>query len=218
MPTTKKTVTTKSPGVRPSARKPATEARGGDLPILAFADPRAFSTWLAASHATSRGVWLRLAKKASGPPSVTYVEAIDVALTWGWIDGQKRPADEASWLQKFTPRGVRSPWSKINRDKATALIAAGTMQPPGLAEVERARHDGRWDAAYDPPSRSVVPEDLAAALAANPRASAFFATLDAANRYSVLYRIQTAKKPEKRAKRVEQFVAMLARHEKIHDR
>ncbi len=191
---------------------------GGELPTLAFADVRAFSTWLAANHATSRGAWLRLAKKASGTPSVTYAEAIGVALAWGWIDGQKRPGDATSWLQKFSPRGARSIWSKINRDKATALIAAGSMQPPGLAEVERARRDGRWDAAYDAPSRAAVPEDLAAALAANPRAAAFFATIDAANRYSVLFRIQTAKKPETRARRIEHFVAMLARHEKIHDR
>ncbi|HEY3815904.1 MAG TPA: YdeI/OmpD-associated family protein [Polyangiaceae bacterium] len=196
----------------------AAEVPAGELPTLAFADRRAFSTWLAANHATSRGVWLRLAKKASGVPSITYAEAIEVALAWGWIDGQKRPGDETSWLQKFSPRGARSMWSKINRDKATALIAEGAMQAPGLAEVERARRDGRWDAAYDAPSRAAVPDDLAAALAANPRAAAFFATLDAANRYSVLFRIQTAKKPETRAKRVQHFVAMLARHEKIHDR
>jgi len=224
MRTTKKTESTKAPLTRPSTKKvaakpaAAAEVPPGELPTVAFADPRAFSTWLAANHASSRGVWLRLAKKASGVPSVTYAEAIDVALTWGWIDGQKRPGDESSWLQRFSPRGARSMWSKINRDKATALIAAGTMQPPGLAEVERAKRDGRWDAAYDSPSRAAVPEDLAAALAVNPRAAAFFATLDGANRYAVLWRVQTAKKPETRAKRVEDFVAMLARHEKIHDR
>jgi len=224
MRTTNKTESTNSPGIQPSTKKAAAkpaaaaEVPGGELPTLAFADPRAFSTWLAANHATSRGVWLRLAKKASGTPSVTYAEAIGVALAWGWIDGQKRLGDETSWLQKFSPRGARSTWSKINRDKATALIAAGAMQPPGLAEVERAQRDGRWDAAYDAPSRAAVPEDLAAALAANPRAAAFFARLDAANRYSVLFRIQTPKKPETRAKRIEHFVAMLARHERIHDR
>jgi uncharacterized protein YdeI (YjbR/CyaY-like superfamily) len=224
MRTTKKTGSVKAPGTQPSTKKgaakpaAAAEVPAGELPTVAFADPRAFSTWLAANHATSRGVWLRLAKKASGVPSVTYAEAIDVALAWGWIDGQKRLGDGASWLQRFSPRGARSMWSKINRDKATALIAAGTMQPPGLAEVERARRDGRWDAAYDAPSRAAVPEDLAAALAANPRAAAFFATLDAANRYAVLFRVQTAKKPETRAKRIEEFVAMLARHETIHDR
>jgi uncharacterized protein YdeI (YjbR/CyaY-like superfamily) len=224
MRTTKKTESKKAPGIRPStkrvAAKPAdaAEVPAGELPTVAFADPRAFSAWLAAHHATSRGVWLRLAKKASGIPSVTYAEAIDIALAWGWIDGQKRPGDATSWLQKFSRRGARSIWSKINREKATALITAGVMQPPGLAEVERAQRDGRWDAAYDGPSRSAVPEDLAVALAANARAAAFFATLDAANRYSVLFRIQTAKKPETRARRIEEFVAMLARHEKIHDR
>ncbi|MGD0835072.1 MAG: YdeI/OmpD-associated family protein [Polyangia bacterium] len=222
MRTTNKTESTNSPGSQPSTKKAAAkpaaaaEVPGGELPTLAFADPRAFSSWLAANHATSRGVWLRLAKKASGTQSVTYAEAIGVALAWGWIDGQKRLGDETSWLQKFSRRGARSTWSKINRDKARALIAAGAMQPPGLAEVERAQRDGRWDAAYDAPSRAGVPEDLATALAANPRAAAFFATLDAANRYSVLFRIQTPKKPETRAKRIEHFVAMLARHEKIH--
>ena len=224
MRTTNKTESTSSPGIQPSTKKAAAkpaaaaEVPGGELPTVAFADPRAFSTWLAANHATARGVWLRLAKKASGTPSVTYVEAIGVALTWGWIDGQKRPGDETSWLQKFSPRAARSMWSKINRDKATALIAAGAMQPPWLAEVERAKRDGRWDAAYDAPSRASVPDDLAAALASNPRAAAFFATLDAANRYAVLFRVQTAKRPETRARRVSDFVAMLARNEKIHDR
>jgi uncharacterized protein YdeI (YjbR/CyaY-like superfamily) len=207
----KKTESTKAPGIGPSTKT-------GELPTHAFADPGAFSRWLATNHGTSRGVWLRLAKKASGIPSVTYAEALDVALAWGWIDGQKRLGEEASWLQKFSPRRARSTWSQINRDKATALIAAGTMQPPGLAEVERAQRDGRWDAAYAAPGRAAVPEDLAAALAANPRAAAFFAMLDAANRYSVLFRIQIAKKPETRAKRIKHFVAMLARHEKIHDR
>ena len=223
MRTTNKTESTNSPGIQPStkkaAAKPAAAAeidascRPSPLPTRALSprgSPRA--------TATSRGVWLRLAKKASGTPSVTYAEAIGVALAWGWIDGQKRPGDETSWLQKFSPRGARSIWSKINRDKALALIASGAMQPPGLAEVERAKRDGRWDAAYDAPSRAAVPEDLAAALATSPRAAAFFATLDAANRYSVLFRIQTPKKPETRAKRIEHFVAMLARHEKIHDR
>jgi uncharacterized protein YdeI (YjbR/CyaY-like superfamily) len=213
----KKTASTKPPGVDP--KKPAAKraAEAPELPTVAFADARAFATWLAVNHATSRGVWLRLAKKGAGTPSVTYAEAIDVALVWGWIDGQKRPADETSWLQKFCRRGARSMWSKINRDKATALIAAGAMRPPGLAEVERAKRDGRWEAAYDAPSRAVVPEDLAAALAANPRAAAFFATLDAANRYSVLFRVQAPKKAETRARKIEEFVAMLARGERVHE-
>jgi uncharacterized protein YdeI (YjbR/CyaY-like superfamily) len=169
------------------------------------------------SHdASSRGIWLRLAKKASGTASITYAEAIDVALTWGWIDGQKQRGDEASWLQKFTRRGAKSVWSKINREKALALIAAGTMQPSGLAEVERAKQDGRWDVAYDPPSRATVPDDLQAALAKDARAAAFFLKLDARNRYAVLWRVQTAKKAETRQKRIEGLVAMLAQGEKLH--
>lgn len=191
-------------------------ARGTELPTLSFATPRAFSDWLADHHSSSRGIWLRLAKKASGTASITYGEAIDVALAWGWIDGQKRRGDEASWLQKFTPRGVRSVWSKINREKALALIDAGAMQPAGLAEVERAKRDGRWEAAYDPPSRATVPDDLEVALANDARAAAFFATLDARNRYAVLWRVQTAKKAETRQKRIAELVAMLARGEKVH--
>ncbi|WP_437683998.1 YdeI/OmpD-associated family protein [Sorangium sp. So ce131] len=184
--------------------------------MVAFAQPRAWADWLASNHASSRGVWLKLAKKGSGVASVTYAEALEVALAWGWIDGQKRPLDDAFWLQKFTPRGPKSVWSKINRDKALALIAAGEMKPPGLAQVERAQQDGRWDAAYDSPSRAAVPDDLSAALAANPRAAAFFAALNAANRYAVLFRVHTAKKPETRQKRIALFVEMLARHEKLH--
>jgi uncharacterized protein YdeI (YjbR/CyaY-like superfamily) len=188
----------------------------GEMPIIAFARPRAWADWLALHHASSRGVWMKLAKKATGVASVTYAEALEVALAWGWIDGQKEKFDDAAWLQKFTPRGPRSMWSKINRDKALALIAAGEMQPSGLEEVERAKRDGRWEAAYDPPSRATVPPDLAAALAANARAAAFFATLNAANRYAVLFRIQAVKKAETREKKIAQFVEMLARQEKLH--
>lgn len=188
----------------------------GEAPIVAFPHQPAFSEWLAENHASSRGVWLRLAKKGSGVDSITYAEAVESALAWGWIDGQKQRGDDASWLQKFTPRGPKSVWSKINREKALALIAAGQMQPPGLAQVESAKRDGRWEAAYDPPSKAAVPDELAAAFAKDARAAAFFATLDAANRYAVVWRVQTAKKPETRARRVEQLVAMLARHEKLH--
>jgi uncharacterized protein YdeI (YjbR/CyaY-like superfamily) len=188
----------------------------GEVLIVAFPHQPAFSDWLVENHASSRGVWLRLAKKGSGVDSITYAEAVESALTWGWIDGQKQRGDEASWLQKFTPRGPKSVWSKINREKALALIAAGHMQPPGLAQVESAKRDGRWEAAYDPPSKAAVPDELAAAFAKDARAAAFFATLDAANRYAVVWRVQTAKKPETRARRVEQLVAMLARHEKLH--
>ena len=187
-----------------------------ELPTLSFATPRAFSDWLADYHASSRGIWLRLAKKASGTVSITYPEAIDVALAWGWIDGQKQRGDETSWLQKFTPRGAKSMWSRINREKALALIKSGAMQPAGLAEVERAKLDGRWDAAYDPPSRATVPADLEAALAKNARAAAFFKALNAGNRYAVLWRVQTAKKAETRQKRIAGLVAMLARGEKLH--
>lgn len=186
------------------------------LPTLSFATPRAFSDWLADYHASSRGIWLRLAKRASGTVSITYAEAVEVALAWGWIDGQKQRGDGASWLQKITPRAAKSGWSKINREKALALIEAGAMQPAGLAEVERAKQDGRWDVAYDPPSRATVPDDLLAALAENPPAAAFFQTLDARNRYAVLWRVQTAKKVETRRKRIAVLVAMLARGEKVH--
>lgn len=207
-----------SPVKKAAVKKAATakKAPAGELPMAAFEHPRAWAEWLAANHASSRGVWMKLAKKGSGVASITYPEALDVALAWGWIDGQKRSHDETAWLQKFTPRGARSIWSKVNREKALALIASGDMQPSGLAEVERAQKDGRWEAAYDSPSRATVPEDFAAALAANARAAGFFSTLNAANRYAMLFRIQTVKKAETRARRIAQFVEMLARHEKLH--
>lgn len=195
----------------PPAKTPAAA-----LPTLSFPTPDAWSAWLVTHHASSRGLWLKLGKKQAGVPSITYAQALEVALAWGWIDGVKHKHDEAWWLQKFTPRGARSVWSVINRDKALALIAAGAMKPSGLAEVERARKDGRWEAAYEPQSRATVPEDLAAALAKNARAAAFFVTLSSANRYAVLYRIQGAKKPETRAARIAKFVEMLARHETLH--
>ena len=183
---------------------------------LSFQDAGAWSKWLTSNHASSSGIWLRLAKKGSTSSSVSYADALEVALAWGWIDGQKGKLDDSWWLQRFTPRGPRSIWSKINRDKALALIAAGTMKPAGLAEVDRAKGDGRWEAAYDSQGRATVPVDLAKALAADPRAARFFETLDSANRYAVLFRIHTARKAETRAIRIEKFVAMLARHEKLH--
>jgi uncharacterized protein YdeI (YjbR/CyaY-like superfamily) len=186
------------------------------METLSFADARAFAAWLRKYHAASDGVWLKLAKKAAGVPSVTYAEAIEVALVWGWIDGQKQALDERYWLQKFTRRGARSLWSKINRDKATALIAAKKMMAPGLAEVERAKQDGRWEAAYDSPKSSTVPDDLQAVLDGKPRAAKLWATLDAANRYAILWRVQTAKKAETRARRIDELVAMLARGEVLH--
>jgi uncharacterized protein YdeI (YjbR/CyaY-like superfamily) len=187
-----------------------------DKPIVTFSDHEKWRAWLARHHATSTGVWLRLAKKASGAKSLSYAEAIDVALCYGWIDGQARRADDGYWLQKFTPRTKRSMWSKRNREKATALMAAGAMAPAGRAEVERAKADGRWDAAYDSPRDAVVPADLRSALNGNPRAKRFFNTLDRQNRFAILFRIQTARKPDTRARRIARFVAMLAREEKIY--
>ena len=200
-----------------SARAKRASAAAGDAP-LALASAKEWERWLSRHHASSPGVWLRIAKKGAGTPSPTYAEALDAALAWGWIDSQKRALDAHAWLQRFTPRSAASPWSKINRGKASVLIAAGRMQPPGLAEVERAQQDGRWDAAYDGARTSTVPEDLAAALAASPRARDFFPQLDGANRYAVLYRVQTAKRPETRTRRIAELVAMLARHETLHPR
>jgi len=187
-----------------------------DIPVASFADAREWSAWLVSHNRSSSGVWLKIAKRASGNVSVTYAEALEIALVWGWIDGQKKTFDNAWWLQKFTPRGARSMWSKINRDKAIALIATGKMTPAGLAEVERAKTDGRWDRAYESQSSASLPEDLAEALANNPRAEKFFATLEAHNRYAVLWRVQNAKKAETRARRIAQFVEMLAKREKLH--
>ena len=195
-----------------ATRKPIT----AEFPTHEFPSARAFADWLAAQHAVADGVWIRFAKKASGIPSVTYAEALEDALCWGWIDGQSKRVDDVWYLQKFTPRRARSIWSKVNCAKATALIESGRMQSAGIAEVERARKDGRWERAYDSPSRATVPDDLAAALAKNKRAAAFFTTLDSRNRYAILHRVQTAKKPETRARRIADFVAMLARRDKIH--
>ncbi len=190
-------------------------------PVLAMTTATAWSAWLADHHARSAGVLLRLAKRSRrgadpGAGALTYAEALEVALAWGWIDSQKHALDNGAWLQRFTPRGPRSSWSKINRAKAEALIARKAMKPPGLAEVERARNDGRWERAYDGARASTVPADLAAALARDARARAFFDALDAANRYAILYRVQTAKRLETRAARIARFVAMCARHETIH--
>ncbi|GAC1368703.1 MAG: YdeI family protein [Actinomycetota bacterium] len=187
-----------------------------DLPVLAFASQDAWCAWLAQEHAAARGLWLKLAKKGSGVASVSYQEALDVALCYGWIDGRKGALDETWWLQRFTPRGPRSKWSQINRDRASALIEAGAMRPAGLEQVQRAQADGRWAGAYAPQSTAAVPQDLAQALAAQPVAQAFFATLNSANRYAVLYGIGEAKRPETRTRRIEKFVAMLARQEKLY--
>lgn len=184
--------------------------------ILYFPCAKDWEEWLAAQHTTLAGVWLRLAKKGSAMQSVSYREALDTALCYGWIDAQKKPESDQAWLQRFTPRREKSIWSKLNRERAAALIEAGRMRPAGLVQIERARQDGRWEAAYDSPAKAGVPDDFAAALARNARAKAFFATLDRANRYAVLWRIQTAKKAETRARRIRQFVEMLERHQKLH--
>jgi len=184
-------------------------------PVISFATVPDCEAWFAENHRDHRGFWLKIGK-AGGPTTVTYAEALEIALCHGWIDGQKRGLDEAFWLQRFTPRGPRSKWSQINRDKVEALIAAGAMRPAGLREVDRARADGRWDAAYAGQKSATVPDDLAAALDADPEAAAFFATLSSVNRYAILYRVQDAKRPETRARRIEKFVAMCRNHETVH--
>ncbi|NHC15990.1 YdeI/OmpD-associated family protein [Motilibacter deserti] len=186
------------------------------LPVVAFADASEWEAWLEREHASCPGVWVRLAKKGSGIASVSYAEAVEGALCQGWIDGQSASMDEATWLQKFTPRRARSKWSKINCERVEGLVAAGRMRPAGLAEVERAKADGRWDAAYDPPSTATVPADLQAALDADPAAAAAFASLNASNRYAILHRLHDAKKPETRARRLEKFVQMLRDGQKLH--
>lgn len=191
------------------------EMRAG-LPILAFPDAAAFEAWLAQAPADSPGLWLKLAKEGSGCASLSKAEAIDAALCHGWIDGQLNPYDEQWWLIRFTPRSRRSKWSQKNRERAEQLIAEKRMCPGGMAAVAAARADGRWEAAYAPASRIAVPADLQAALDANPEAAAFFGTLTGANRYAVLYRIGAVKKPETRARKIADFVAMLARHETFH--
>ena len=183
---------------------------------LSFKAQAPWSAWLAKNHGKSVGVWLRVAKTSTKLPSITYAEAIESALCYGWIDGQRKSDGDEYYLQRFTPRTAKSIWSKINRDKALALIERGAMKAAGLKEVERAKSDGRWERAYDSHKTSVVPDDLQAALDHNPKARAFFPTLSAQNRYAILFRIQTAKKPETRIKRIQTFVAMLERHETIH--
>jgi len=187
-----------------------------EIPTLHFKNAKAWETFLSKNNGTSNGIWLQLAKKSSGTTSVTYSEALDIALCHGWIDGQKKAFDESFWLQKFTPRGARSIWSKINREKALDLIQSGRMKPAGLLEIEKAKVDGRWAAAYDSQKSATVPVDFQAELDAHPDANTFFSTLDSGNRYAILFRIQTAKKPETRSRRVQEFIAMLERKEKIH--
>jgi len=188
-----------------------------DLPIHLFARPGELEAWLEENHASCEGVWLKIAKKGAAEPSVTYGEALQLALCFGWIDSQKRGFDDQHFLQRFTPRRPRGRWSRINREKAEVLIEAGKMRPAGLAEVEAAKADGRWEAAYEGQRTAKVPPDLQRELDANPTAAEFFASLDSANRYAITYRLEEAKKPETRERRLRKFVAMLERGEKIHN-
>jgi uncharacterized protein YdeI (YjbR/CyaY-like superfamily) len=187
-----------------------------ELPVIPFESREAWERWLEANHESPSGLWIKFAKKASGVETVVYAEAVEVALCFGWIDGQVARFDDDWYLQRFTPRRPRSKWSQINVERADSLIDQGLMRPAGLREVERAKADGRWDAAYASPSKIEVPDDLRAALDANPAARDFFETLDANNRYAILYRIHDAKRADTRARRIERFVGMLERGEKIH--
>src|SRR3954451_4514546 len=186
-----------------------------EAPQLAFASDAEWAAWLEEHHRDA-GVWVKIAKKASGIDSVRYPEVLETALCFGWIDGRRRALDDAYFLQYFTPRRARSPWSQINRDTAERLIAGGRMRPPGLAEVERARADGRWEPAYASQRVIEVPDDLQRELDARPAAADFFAQLNSQNRYAILYRLQDAKRPETRARRLAKFVTMLEAGEKIH--
>lgn len=189
--------------------------KSNELPTLPFANKKKWSDWITKQHATSSGLWLKLAKKDSGIPSITYEEALDVALCYGWIDGQKKGFDDKYWLQKFTPRGAKSIWSKINTEKVERLIASGEMKPAGLKAVQAAKADGRWDAAYASQKNISIPDDFQAALDRNENAKANFAKLKSAERYSFLFRIHNVKKPETRARKIQQFVELLEKGETL---
>lgn len=184
--------------------------------MLSFKTVGDWEKWLAKNHASTSGLWLRIAKKNADFSSVSYDEALDVALCYGWIDGQKDSYDDASWLQKFTRRGPRSIWSKRNREKVEELTRRGQMKPSGLKAVEQAKANGRWESAYDSQKTAELPDDFKKELQKHAGAKAFFDTLNSVNRYAILFRIQTAKKPETRTRRMHQFIEMLERHEKIH--
>ena len=187
-----------------------------NLPLVLFESLQEWENWLDAHHAQPQGVWLKIAKKGTPVSSVSYADALDTALCYGWIDGQKKPYDSAFWLQKFTPRRPKSVWSKVNTDKAARLIEAGAMKPAGQREVDAAKQDGRWDAAYEPQSNLAIPDDFQVELDRHPQAKAFFDTLNKVNRYAMCYRIATAKKPETRQARIDKFIAMLAQGEKLY--
>jgi uncharacterized protein YdeI (YjbR/CyaY-like superfamily) len=190
--------------------------KGNVAEVAAFSSAKELEQWLAKNHAKSNGIWVRFFKKNSDVPSVSYDEALDAALCIGWIDGQLKKYDEKSWLRKFTPRRPKSVWSKRNREHVERLTRAGKMQTAGLEEVEAAKQDGRWKAAYDSPSKMVIPDDFLKELAKSERAKAFFETLNRANVYAIVWRLQTAKKPESRQKRLKTILAMLAKGEKFH--
>ena len=190
--------------------------RKPELPIIPFASRDAWEAWLEEHHATSDGLWLKIARKGSGLETVSFAEALDVALCYGWIDSQADSFDDRYWLLRFTPRRPRSKWSKRNRARVTKLIEEGRMKPVGLREVERARADGRWEAAYDAQSTATVPEDFRRELEKNEEAREFFATLDSQNRYAILHRIQDARRPETRARRIEKYAAMLREGKKLY--
>ena len=187
-----------------------------DLPTILFENKTAFENWLNINAGTSQGLWLQIAKKGSGIFSVTYDEAVESALCYGWIDSHKKTYDEKTWIQKFTPRGKRSIWSKINKEKAEFLIAAGRMTELGLEAIETAKQNGNWDNAYEPQSVASLPEDFATELEQNPKAKAFYDMLNGQNKYAILFRIKNAKKPETRTNRIQQFISMLERGEKIY--
>jgi uncharacterized protein YdeI (YjbR/CyaY-like superfamily) len=184
--------------------------------VRAFKDAKAWESWLAKNETATDGLWMRIAKKASGTRSITYPEAVEIALCYGWIDGQKKPESDTAWLQRFVPRRPRSIWSKINREKALGLIACGRMQSAGLKEIDRAKQDGRWDAAYDSPKNAPIHPDFQKALNESPRAKAFFETVNAANRYAIIWRLHTAKKAETRERLTRKFIEMLEKGETLH--
>jgi uncharacterized protein YdeI (YjbR/CyaY-like superfamily) len=187
-----------------------------DLPIVEFADRAAWEQWLESNHDSARGAWLKIAKKGAATETVTYAEALEEAIRCGWIDGQKAGFDETHWLQRLTPRGPRSKWSQVNRATALALIEQSRMKAPGLEQVEAAKRDGRFDAAYEPQSRATIPPDFQRALDDNPAAAEFFATLKGSNRYAFLYRLHQVKRPENRARRIAAYIEMLNAGKTFH--
>jgi uncharacterized protein YdeI (YjbR/CyaY-like superfamily) len=209
-------VPTKAVRTKAAARKKKGRTDWESVPVRGFKSQRDFAAWLEKKHASSPGLWVRIAKKGSKNKSVTYQQALETALCYGWIDAHKRPESDTAWLQRFVRRRPKSIWSKINREKAIALIETGQMSPAGLAEVERAKKDGRWESAYDSPSSVKMPPDLQEALDRNPRAAAFFATVNRANRYAIVWRVHTAKKPETRSQRIRTYIDMLEKGKTLH--